>query len=95
MQAPDLPVSLLWSESLAERFGADGQAERAASLGLSGVSPRSAGGTVKTVGRAPRRGVTVATWTVDEWADIDRVEQAGVDAICGNWPAAIRQQIDG
>ena len=42
-----------------------------------------------------RLGLTVGRWTVDERADIDRVQQAGVDAICGNWPAAIRQWIDG
>ena len=38
---------------------------------------------------ARRRGLAVYTWTVDERADIERVLDAGVDAVCTNFPLRV------
>ncbi len=92
-QLAAVPVSLLWSAASVGRFGVEDPIEHAASLGLAGVSLHHSAVDERAVQCARALGLRVATWTVDEPADVVRVYRAGVDAICGNDPAAVRRQI--
>ena len=92
-QSSAVPVSLLWSAASAERFGVEDPVEHAAGLSLAGVSLHHSAVDEHAVQRAHALGLRIATWTVDEPADVVRVYRAGVDAICGNDPAAIRRRI--
>ena len=92
-QLSAVPVSLLWSAASAERFGVEDPVERAASLELAGVSLHHSAVDERTVQRAHARALRTVAWTVDEPTDVVRVCRAGVDAICGNDPTAVRWQI--
>jgi glycerophosphoryl diester phosphodiesterase len=88
----DLPNYLNWGRASAERSG-HGPVEVAVELGIGGVSLDHRVLDAETVTAAHEAGLRVATWTLNELADIDRVRDAGVDAICGDVPTAIAARI--
>ena len=90
--APALPVYLNWGRASAERSD-QGPVELARELSIHGVSLDHRLLEAETVTQAHEAGVRVATWTVNELADIDRVRAAGVDAICGDVPSAIAARV--
>jgi glycerophosphoryl diester phosphodiesterase len=90
--APELPVSLNWGRASAERSD-QGPIERALELGIHGVSFDHRMLEADTVTRAHEAGLHVSTWTVNEVPEIDRVRDAGVDAICGDVPSAIAARV--
>jgi glycerophosphoryl diester phosphodiesterase len=59
----------------------------ALSLEASLVSPRA-------VADAHEAGLAVYTWTVNEEAELLRVREAGVDAVCTDYPARARRQYE-
>lgn len=91
---PEVPVSLLWSRGSAERHGGD-PVQLALELDLAGLSLQHNLIDASTVERAHTAGLRVATYTVNDLADIDRVRDAGVDAICGDVPTAIAGRLRG
>lgn len=90
--APALPVYLNWGRASAER-SEQGPVELALELGIHGVSFDHRLLDAETVTRAHEAGLRVSTWTVNDLADIDRVRDAGVDAICGDVPSAIAARV--
>ena len=90
--SPGLPNYLNWGRASAEGSGR-GPVEFARELGISGISLDHRIIDAPTVAAAHEAGLRVATWTVNELADIDRVRGAGVDAICGDVPAAIAARV--
>jgi glycerophosphoryl diester phosphodiesterase len=87
--APELPVSLLWGHASAEQHGIDDPIARAVEDGLAGISVHHSLVDAVLVERAHAAGLRVSTWTINGLDDIDRVRDAGVDAICGDVPPAI------
>ncbi len=87
--APEVPVSLLWGRASAEQHGIVDPVARAVENGLAGISAHHSLVDVVLVERAHAAGLRVSTWTVNDLDDIDRVRDAGVDAICGDVPPAI------
>jgi len=83
---PEVPAWLNFSEGSRARFGDEDPLEFATRVGAAGVSLHHELVTSELVGRARRGGLLVATWTVNEAADLARVRDAGVDAICGDFP---------
>lgn len=89
--APAVPTGLLFEpeQSWWLRRGA-----LAALLASASVHPRHDLCTAPAVERWRRRGFAVATWTVDDPAEIARVAAAGVDAIITNRPRATRALLE-
>ena len=83
---PEVPAWLTFSEESLERFEVGDPLETALRLGAAGVSVRHTAVTGELVERARRRGLLTATWTVNEPENLVRVRDAGVDAICGDFP---------
>jgi glycerophosphoryl diester phosphodiesterase len=81
----EVPAWQTFSAASLERFGVD-PFESAPRVGAAGVSVRHDLVTAELVERARHRGLLVATWTVNEPADLERVRDTGVDAICGDFP---------
>lgn len=90
--APGLPVYVNWGLASAERSHR-GPVELAHELGIAGVSFDHRLLDAATVTQAHAAGLRVSTWTVNDFADIDRVRDAGVDAICGDVPSAIAARV--
>lgn len=90
--APALPVYLNWGHVSAERSDTS-PVELALELGIDGVSFDHRLLEAATVAQAHEAGLRVSTWTVNDLADIDRVRDAGVDAICGDVPSAIAARV--
>ena len=83
---PEVPAWLTFSEPSLSRYEIGDPFEMAPRLGAAGVSVRQVLVTAELVERARRRGLLVATWTVNEPESLVRVRDAGVDAICGDFP---------
>ena len=83
---PEVPGWLNWSARTAELRGAADPVEVARRIGAAGISVQHGDVDAGLVERARRRGLLTATWTVNERADLERVRDAGVDAICGDFP---------
>ena len=83
---PEVPAWLTFSEESIERFEVGDPFDTAPRLGAAGVSVRQTAVTAELVERARRRGLLTATWTVNEPESLVRVRDAGVDAICGDFP---------
>ncbi len=62
----------------------------ALSLNAQAISVRHEVVTPEVVRAAQRRGLSFLTWTVNEPADIRRMVDAGVDAICSDFPDRVR-----
>jgi glycerophosphoryl diester phosphodiesterase len=89
---PEVPVGLNVSPTLP--MGLDAwYVDRAVREGFAAVSLDYRLVDAASVEAAHHRGLAVYTWTVDEPADIERVRDAGVDAICGNFPDRISKGI--
>jgi glycerophosphoryl diester phosphodiesterase len=84
----EVPVALNVGPATLERLELP-YVELAAREGFAAVSLDHRLVDAASVEAAHRRGLAVYTWTVDEPADIERVRDAGVDAICGNFPDRI------
>jgi len=89
---PEVPAWLNYSTP--ERLDGADPIEFARRAGAAGVSFNHRLITPEQVERARRRGLLVATWTVNERADLGRVRDAGVDAICGDFPDRTIQALD-
>ena len=88
---PGMPVSLLAAPN---RETAEVLAQ-AADLGLAGVSLHYSMVDEQLVRDAHDAGLTVATWTVNDEADVRRMHAAGVDLICGDYPAGLVEVVRG
>ena len=88
---PGMPVSLLAAPN---RERAEVLAQ-AADLGLAGVSLHFSMVDAGFVADAHSSGLTVATWTVNEEPDVRRMHAAGVDLICGDYPARLVELVRG
>ncbi|MCY4455255.1 MAG: glycerophosphodiester phosphodiesterase [Chloroflexi bacterium] len=88
---PDVPVSLLAAPN---RDVAEVLAQ-AADLGLAGVSLHYSMVDEQLVREAHDAGLTVATWTVNDEADVRRMHAVGVDLICGDYPARLVEVVRG
>ncbi len=88
-EMPQVPVALLVAPDSAPRYGYRSHIDVAARAGFAAVSLAHAMVSPAAVEEAHGRGLQVYTWSVDEPADIERVRDAGVDAICGDYPARI------
>lgn len=89
-ELPEVPVALNVGPGSGERFGFDSYLEFAERERLAAVSLAHAMVDADEVARAHERGLAVYTWTVNEPADIERVRDASVDAICGDTAAGLR-----
>ena len=83
---PEVPAWLTFSEESLGRFEVGDPFETAPRIGAAGVSVRHTAVTEELVERAGRRGLLTATWTVNEPENLVRVRDAGVHAICGDFP---------
>lgn len=88
---PGMPVSLLAAPN---RDRAEVLAQ-AGDLGLAGVSLHHSMVDEQLVADAHGAGLTVATWTVNEEPDVRRMHAAGVDLICGDYPARLVEVVRG
>ena len=88
---PGVPVSLL----AAPNREAPEVLARAAALGLAGVSLHHSMVDEPLVREAHGAGLSVATWTVNDPADARRLHAAGVDLICGDYPASLVEVVRG
>ncbi len=88
---PGMPVSLLAAPN---RERAEVLAQ-ASDLGLAGVSLHYSMVDTEFVAEAHSAGLTVATWTVNEEPDVRRMHEAGVDLICGDYPARLVEVVRG
>lgn len=83
---PEVPAWLTFSARSPAYLGDTDPFEFAPRIGAAGLTVHHLEVTPELVDRARRRGLLVATWTVNEPADLERVRDAGVDAICGDFP---------
>lgn len=90
---PEVPVALLSSGPSVERYGYGSAIEAAALASLAAISLHHSIVDRTTVDMAHARGLQVYTWTVNEAEDIRRVAEAGVDAICGDFPRRIAEVV--
>ena len=88
---PEMPVSLLAAPN---RDAAEVLAE-AAELGLAGVSLHYSMVDEQLVRDAHDAGLSVATWTVNDDAEARRLHAAGVDLLCGDYPASLVEVMRG
>ena len=88
---PEVPASLLAAPN---RDSAEVLAQ-AADLGLAGVSLHYSMVDEQLVRDAHDAGLTVATWTVNDEADVRRMHAVGVDLICGDYPARLVEVVRG
>ncbi|MBM3139125.1 MAG: glycerophosphodiester phosphodiesterase [Chloroflexi bacterium] len=87
---PEVPVALNSGPDSPERYGYASAIEAAAAARFAAVSFARDLVDPATVAAAHGRGLRVYTWTVDDPEEIARVVEAGVDAVCGNFPPRIR-----
>ena len=88
---PEVPVSLL----AAPNRDAAGVLAQAADLGLAGVSLHYSMVDEPLVRDAHDAGLSVATWTVNDVAEAARLHTAGVDLLCGDYPASLVEVVRG
>ena len=88
---PEVPVSLLAAPN---RDAAEVLAQ-AADLGLAGVSLHYSMVDERLVRDAHDAGLSVATWTVNDVAEAARLHTAGVDLLCGDYPASLVEVVRG
>lgn len=83
---PEVPAWLTTSSRAAAYLGDVDPFEFAPRVGAAGLSVSHRDITPELIDRARKRGLLVATWTVNDPDDLARVRDAGVDAICGDFP---------
>lgn len=86
---PEVPAWLTFSARSPAYLGDVDPFEFAPRIGAAGVSVQHLQVTPDLVEQAHRRGLLLATWTVNEPEDLARVRDAGADAICGDFPDRI------
>jgi glycerophosphoryl diester phosphodiesterase len=87
---PEVPVGLNLARGSLERYGYGGDTVAlAVRHGFAAVSMSHEMVDASSVHAAHRRGLAAYTWTVDDPADLARVRDAGVDAICSNYPPRV------
>ncbi|MSP22017.1 MAG: glycerophosphodiester phosphodiesterase [Dehalococcoidia bacterium] len=91
---PEVPVALNMDRGSVGRFGYDSPLEECLRSGFVAVSLDHRMVTRELVSEAHARGLLVFTWTVDDAADIERMFEAGVDGVCGNYPPRIHAVIE-
>lgn len=91
---PEVPVGLNLGRGSLERYGYTGDpVALAVRHGFAAISMSHDLVDEASVRATHRRGLAVYTWTVDEPSDIARVRDAGVDAICSNFPRRVEEAI--
>ncbi len=91
---PQVPVALNTAPGVLERFGfPDEPVNICVSEGFAAVSWNHRVVDEALVRSGQRRGLATYCWTVDEDADIRRVRDAGVDAICTDFPDRVDRVI--
>ena len=90
---PAVPAALLSAPGSGAQYGYDSALNVAATAGLAAVSLHHSLVDDDIVRAAHARGLQIYTWSVDEPRDIRKVIGAGVDAVCGNFPLRIFEQI--
>ncbi|MBM4410744.1 MAG: glycerophosphodiester phosphodiesterase [Chloroflexi bacterium] len=91
---PEVPVGLNLARGSLERYGyASDPLALAVRHGFAALSMSCDLVDEASVRAAHRRGLAAYTWTVDEPAEIVRVQEAGVDAICSNFPPRVAAAI--
>lgn len=88
---PDIPITVGLRAGQIREHGLIPLLDRCQRLGLFGVSIRNRLLDRCAVEEAHARGLFVKTWTVDREPDLERVFEAGVDAVCGNDPDLMRR----
>lgn len=89
----EVPVAVDVSPGSPASFGYDSAIEECVRSGFTAVSLDHRLVNPEVVSEAHARGLLVFTWTVDEPPEIERVLEAGVDGVCGNFPPRIRAVI--
>ncbi len=88
----DVPVGLNTAPGVLERYGfADEPVNLCVREGFAAVSWNHQTVDEAVVTSAQRRGLATYCWTVDEEDDIQRVWDAGVDAICTDYPDRVNR----
>ncbi|MBN1773363.1 MAG: glycerophosphodiester phosphodiesterase [Deltaproteobacteria bacterium] len=90
-KAPELRVELLARVAVDDDAAWQVALAWVRALDLAGLNLDAAGVTPERVAELHALGRTVAVWTVDEPAELERVVAAGVDAVITNRPAAVRE----
>jgi glycerophosphoryl diester phosphodiesterase len=91
---PEVPVGLNLQPGSLERYGYTGDAvPLAVRQGFAALSMSHDLVDEARVRLLHRRGLAAYTWTVDEASDLARVRDAGVDAICSNFPPRVHAAI--
>lgn len=91
---PEVPVSLNLSPGSLGRYGYAGDpVTLAVQQGFAALSMSQDLVDEAAVRAAHRRSLAVYTWTVDARSDVIRVRDAGVDAICSNFPRRVGEAI--
>ena len=90
----EVPTSLLVGERAAPLDGPESPLKVAHGAGFAGVSLHRNLVTPEVVAEAHGHGLHVYTWTVNDEADLQRVRDAGVDGICGDYPRRITEALN-
>ena len=91
VEAPELRVELLARVPVDDEPAWRAALRWVVALDLAGLNLDAAGVTPERVAELHALGRTVAVWTVDEPAELERVVAAGVDAVITNRPGAVRE----
>jgi len=87
---PEVPVGLNLSRGSLERYGyTDDPVALAVRQGFAALSMSHDMVDEASVRATHRRGLAAYAWAADEPSDITRVREAGVDAICTNFPSRV------
>jgi glycerophosphoryl diester phosphodiesterase len=90
LEAPELRVELLARVPVEDEAAWQAALRWVRALGLAGLNLDAAGVTPERVAALHALGRTVAVWTVDEPAELERVAAAGADAVITNRPDVVR-----
>lgn len=91
---PEVRVALNIGLEVGERYGYTSPIEECVRSGFAAISLDRRLVTPELVREAHAHGLLVFTWTLDEPREIERVLDAGVDGVCGNFPPRIRAVIE-
>ena len=87
---PEVPVALNLDARSLERYGYTGDpVALAVRHGFAALSMSRELVTEASVHAAHARGLAAYTWVVDDASEVVRVHEAGVDAICSNFPSRV------
>ncbi|NMC71778.1 MAG: hypothetical protein GYA57_17165 [Myxococcales bacterium] len=94
VEAPEVRVELLARVAPDDEAGWETALRWVRGLGLAGLNLEAAGVTPQRVAEIHALGRTTAVWTVDEPAELERVVDAGVDAVITNRPDVVRAWLE-